>query len=62
MASIWRKYNERVDPMTLGILTSFFCCHKINERAISLVFLSIRQFRHILYTNNILFYLYFECF
>ena len=39
---------------TPGILANYFSYHKINVWIMSLVFLSIRQFCHTLYTINIL--------
>ena len=49
------EFKENItNESTPGILTNRFRYHKINERAISLVFLSIRQFCHTLCTNNIL--------
>ena len=51
------KYNGRVDPRDPYKKNKN---HKINERAISLVFLNIHQFCHTLYTNNIVFLLLFS--
>ena len=49
----WILGPNITNESTPGILTNHFCYHKINERAISLVFLSIRQFGHTLYTKNL---------
>ena len=56
-----RLYEGNItNQSTPGILTNRLCYHKMNERAISLVFLSIFQFRHALYINVILFYYCFD--
>ena len=54
------EYNEPVDVRDPYKIV--FCYHKINDSAISLVFLSIRHFCHTLYTNNKKLYHHFQCF
>ena len=44
---IWKEIKRTSRPMES--LQPIFCYHKINERVIPLMFLSICQFRHTLY-------------